>query len=616
MNPIQWLQRLTQPPASGRRFADVFRYARRALALAWTTNRGLTVLLALLTLVTGALPAGVAWVGARIVDAVVVAIGAHRGGGQLVYGPALTYVGMEALLVALLAGAQRGLYTCQSLLRAQLGQRVNVMILEKALTLELVHFEDSEFYDKLTRARREASTRPLSMVMRAFGMVQNGVSLVSYGVILVQFSPLAVAILVLAGLPVFFAEAKFSGDTFRLFRWRSPETRLQMYLETVIAREDHAKEVKLFGLGPMLLERYGKIYDKLYKEDRALTLRRDAWGFMLGLVATFSLYGAYAWIAMTAIRSAITLGQMTMYLALFRQGQSALSSGLSAVGGLYEDNLYLSNLYEYLEQPVPAPRGDVRQGPAPGEGIRFENVSFTYPDSDGPALLNVDLTIRPGESLALVGENGSGKTTLIKLLTRLYRPTSGRILFEGRDLEEWDEATLRERIGVIFQDFARYQLKVGENVGAGDVAHFEERERWTEAASKGLADPFIRDLPAGYDTQLGKWFKDGRELSGGQWQKIALSRAFMRSRADVLVLDEPTAAMDAGAEAEIFEHFRTLTRDRITILISHRFSTVRMADQIVVLEGGAIVERGSHEQLMQLDGRYARLFSLQARGYR
>ncbi len=604
------------PEMTARGFAGVFQYSRRALQLVWTTNRGLTVALAVLTLLGGLLPAAMAWVGALIIDAVVAAIRAYQDSGNAPMRAIFLLVGLEALIVACLSAAQRGISLCQALLRAQLGQRVNVMILEKALTLELAQFEDSEFYDKLTRARREASSRPLSLVNRTFGLAQNLISLVSYGVLLVQFSPWAVAVLLIAGLPAFFAETRFSGQAFRLFRWRSPETRMQLYLETVLAREDNVKEVKLFGLGPLLLERYRDIFRRLYKEDRALAVRRDGWGFALGLIGTATLYGAYGWIAVAAVVSRITLGQMTMYLMLFRQGQSAVSAILSAIGGLYEDNLYLSTLYEYLETPVPESPAAQVQGPKANDGIRFEQVTFTYPGARQPALSGIDLHILPGESLALVGENGSGKTTLIKLLTRLYRPQSGRILLDGLNLDDWQEEALRGRIGVIFQDFARYQFLVGENIGVGDVRYFEDEKRWIEAADKGMATDIVENLPSGYATQLGKWFKDGQELSGGQWQKIALSRAFMRTDADILVLDEPTASMDAAAEAKIFEHFRKLTQNRIAILISHRFSTVRMASQIVVIENGKIIEGGSHQQLMTLDGHYARLFSLQAAGYR
>ena len=604
------------PETQRKRFFGVFRYSRRALGLVWSTNRGLTVSLAFLTLAAGVLPAAMAYIGALIIDAVVAASTAAANGGNSDLGDVYWLIATEALVVAALAGAQRGINLCQSLLRAQLGQRVNVMILEKALTLELAQFEDSEFYDKLTRARREASSRPLSLVNRTFGLAQNLISLVSYGVLLVQFSPWAVLVLILAGLPSFIAETKFSGEAFSLFRWRSPDTRMQIYLESVIAREDNVKEVKLFGLGPLLLQRYRDIFHKLYDADRALAIRRDGWGFVLGLIGTAALYLAYGWIAFATVAGRITLGQMTMYLMLFRQGQSAVAAILSAIGGMYEDNLYLSTLYDYLETPVrKAPPGRTK-GPDAADGIRFEAVSFTYPGAEQPALRDVSLHIRPGESLALVGENGSGKTTLIKLLTRLYLPQKGRILLDGLDLNEWDEQALRQRIGVIFQDFSRYQFMLGENIGVGDVRFFEDEERWRVAAGKGMADAIVEGLPQGYGTQLGKWFKDGQELSGGQWQKIALARAFMRTEADILVLDEPTAAMDAAAEATIFEHFRQLTRQRIAILISHRFSTVRMASQIIVIENGHVIERGSHEQLMALDGHYARLFSLQAAGYR
>jgi len=434
--------------------------------------------------------------------------------------------------------------------------------------------------------------------------------------LLFAFSPWAVVILVAAGLPSFFAEAKFSGDAFRLFRWRSPDTRMQMYLETVIAREDGVKEVKLFQLGPRLLQRYRDIFRKLFVEDRKLTIRRDTWGFLLGLVSTGALYAAYGWIVITTVAGAITLGAMTMYLVLFRQGQSAVAASLTAVSGMYEDNLYLSNLYEYLEQPVPARRGEAVHGPEPGRGLEFENVSFTYAGASEKALSNISLQIQPGESLALVGENGSGKTTLIKLLTRLYDPTEGRILLDGLDLQEWDVEALRQRVGVIFQDFGRYQFSVGENIGAGDVRHIDDKERWQDAATTGLAAPFIEEMPDSYETQLGRWFKGGRELSGGQWQKVALSRAFMRSDADILVLDEPTAAMDASSEAEVFEHFRTASSSKMTILISHRFSTVRAAAQIIVIHKGRILERGTHDSLLAEDGQYAHLFNLQAQGYK
>jgi ATP-binding cassette, subfamily B, bacterial len=593
------------------KFWGTFRYGRRALALCWSTSRPMFVAIATLTVIGGVLPAVAAYTGQLIVDSVVAAIDG-TGEPDVV----LRWVVLEAAVIATIAVVSRILSICQSLLRAQLGHRVNVMILEKALTLDLQHFEDSEFYDKLTRARMEASSRPLGLVMRSFGLVQNGLSLASYAALLIGFSAWAPIVLLVAGVPAFLAETKFSGDAFRMLRRRSPERRKQLYLEHVIATDTYAKEVKLFELGPLLLERYRETHDGLFAEDRRLTLRRGVWGIGLSLLGTGVFYGAYAWIAVAAVAQVITLGRMTMFLAVFKQGQSAVSSILSAVGGMYEDNLYLSNLYEYLEQDVATAPGRAKVGPLPGDGLRFEKVSFSYPGATTPALSEVDFHLQPGRALALVGDNGAGKTTIIKLLARLYDPTEGRVLLDGLDLREWDAHQLRRRIGAIFQDFVRYQLLVGENIGAGDVERFDDGARWSTAAHAGMADSFIEGLPERYDTQLGKWFAGGRELSGGQWQKIALSRAFMREEADVLVLDEPTAAMDAEAEAEAFTRVRELARDKMIVLVSHRFSTVRMADDILVLQDGKIIERGGHEQLLAAGNRYAKLFTLQAEAYR
>ncbi len=597
------------------KFISVFRYSSVAIGIVWDTSAALTVVMAATTLVSGILPAAIASVGGLFVDAVASAFQETGASAQQLRSEALYYVFLEAGLVVLITAAQRINTVCQSILRVLLGNKINVMILEKALTLELAHFEDSEFYDKLVRARREASSRPLSLVIKTFDLFRDSILLVTIGIWLYQFSPYAVLLLGLAGVPAFLAEAKFSGEAFRIHRRRSAERRMQIYLEMVLTREDGVKEVKLLQLGKLFVQRYVDIFKNIYKEDKSLVLRRGFWGYVLGLLASAAFYFAYGWVGFAAIAGTITIGQMTMYIAQFRLGQNAVTSSLTAVNGMYEDNLYLSNLSEYLAHKVPEQTGNKTRGPDPADGIRFENVSFHYPGSENPALHNITLHIHSGESLAIVGENGSGKTTLIKLLTRLYVPTRGNIFLEGLELSAWDIDTLRQKIGVIFQDFSRYQLIVGENIGIGDVKNIHQDEYVAEAARKGMADVFVKDLPAAYKTQLGTWFKDGKELSGGQWQKIALSRAFMRSQADILILDEPTAAIDAKAEAEIFEHFRELTANKISIIISHRFSTVRRADYIIVLDQAEILERGTHKELLHLDGQYATLFKLQAKGY-
>jgi ATP-binding cassette subfamily B protein len=602
-------------PWSGsvKRAAEVGRLTVRALGLVWSTSPRLFLSLTVLTIAGGLLPAAVALVGKQIVDGVILAA---ETGSAVDREAALDKVALEGGLIILLAAMRRGADICDTLMRATLGNTVNVMILRKALELELPDFEDSETYDRMTRARREASRRPLGLVRHSLTLIQNVLSLIGYGAILLAFSPLAVLGLTVAAFPSFIAETRFASHAHALFSWRSADVRMQNYLEVVVAREDHAKEVKLLGIGPRLVDRYDRIFRSIFQKESALVIRRGAWGLLLGAISTLALYGAYGWIAASAIAGSITLGSMTMYLLVFKQGQAALGTSLQAIGGIHEDSLYMADLYTFLEQKVTRPTGRALSGPLPDDGLRFEGVSFTYPGATAPSVEGLDLHVRPGTRLAIVGHNGSGKTTLIKLLTGLYTPTAGRVTWEGRDLREWDPTALRDHLGVIFQDFVKYQLTVGENIGVGDREHLDDEAAQRTAADQGMATPFIDEMPRGFRSQLGKWFKEGRELSIGQWQKIALARAFMRKDSRVVIFDEPTSAMDAEAEAQLFDRVRELTRDQIAILISHRFSTVRSADRIIVLHGGRNVEDGDHASLMALDGRYARLFSLQAEGYR
>ncbi len=612
----------TRAPAPGfaAQLRESARHIRSTLGLVWSSSAPMTVALAAMTVAGGVAPLGVAYAGKRIVDGVV----AHSREATL------RWVLVELAVVVTLALVQRGLGLVRTLLGARLGIDINVTILRKALGLDLQFFEDPDFYDKLTRARREASSRPISLVSESFGLVQSAVTLAGYAALLVRFSGWAVLALALATVPATVAEMRYSKLAFRVRNWRSPESRKVLYLEYVLANDEHAKEVKLFGLGPTLLERYERLSEGFYEEDRRLFVRRAVWTQLLSLVGTAAFYGAYAAMAAMAAAGKLTLGNMTMYVIAFRQGQQAFQSALGGIGSIYEHNLYMSNLWEYLRiaddgetARSSAKRAkDVADGPgrAPlarhgGAGIRFEDVGFRYPGKDAWAVRHVNLDIPPGDSVALVGENGAGKTTLVKLMTRLYEPTEGRIVIDGRDLRDWPAEELRKRYGVLFQDFNQYQLKVRENVGFGSVEHADDEPRVARATERGGATEVVAGLPGGLDAPLGRWFQSGSELSGGQWQKIALARAFMREDADILVLDEPTAALDAEAEHAVFERFRELAEGRTTIVISHRFPTVRMARQIVVLDHGTIVETGTHDELVARGGKYARMFALQAQGY-
>jgi ATP-binding cassette subfamily B protein len=597
-------------------FWDALRNTPEAFRLAWATSRRAALAGVGLTLIAALLPAGQAWVGKLIIDAIVTATeqGMQPSAGLRLVMP---YLALQLSLLLILSVTSQMQSLFERILQSQLTNHVNTLIIRKAIQLDLRFFEDPIFYDALQNARRQADRSALSIVNSTLEMVQQVITLVSLVALLVRFSGWLAIIVFLSAIPAFLSQSQHAERAFRAISRRAPESRLLNYLESLLTSVESVKEVKLFGLGEPLLGRYQELFTRFYQEDRAIAERRTVAGLGWGLLSNLAYYGSYAWIVMRTIARLITLGDMTMFLGIFRQSQSAVRSLLDNLNRVYESNLYLDNLLDYLQlQPLLVTPDHGLNAPTPIRyGIEFRHVSFAYPGSDALALCDINLYIQPGERIALVGLNGAGKTTLIKLLTRLYDPTEGQVLLDGVDLRQYDLSSLHQRFGVIFQDYVRYQFTVRENIGFGQVDAVDDFERIKAAAQHGGAAPLIDSMPQGYETMLGRRWEKGQELSGGEWQKIALARAFMRE-AEVLVLDEPTAALDAQAEYEVFRRFGELMQGRIAVLISHRFSTVRMADRIAVLSEGKLIELGSHDELLERDGSYARLFNLQAAGYR
>jgi ATP-binding cassette subfamily B protein len=612
----RWRQFTTRWSERQSKIVDAARNVRQAFLLVWQAHPPSALGMAICTLVGAFIPVGQVWLGKLIVDAVVAAIN-QQIGAQAGLQAVLPFLVAEFVLLIVQACNNQARNFAEHVLHAQINLSLNSRIIRKALALDLTHFENAEYYDKLENARREADWRSLQIVNGGFYLIQNLITLISYSALLIRFSPLLALILFGATIPAFLAQNRLSELSFRVLSWRAPESRKLNYMEYLLTNYDAVKEIKLFGLGEPFLDRYATLFGKFLREDQAIAQKRSLTALGWGMLTTLSFYGAYAWIVYRAVSSAITLGDMTLYLGVFRGSQGMFQGILGGINNLYENGLFMSNLFTFLAlepqmvqatRPLSVPR-KFRQG------IEFRNVSFKYAGQEQWALHNVNLTIVPGEKIALVGLNGAGKTTLIKLLTRLYDPTEGQILLDGVDLREYDLNEWRRQIGVIFQDFVRYHLSAGENVGLGQVEALEDRPRIVDAARKSGADPVIAGLPDGYETTLGRWFSKGRDLSGGEWQKIALGRAFMRD-CELLVLDEPTAALDAENEMRVFQQFRELIQDKTAVLISHRFSTVRMADRIFVVENGTISEQGAHTELLAAGGTYARLFTLQAESYR
>ena len=590
--------------------------------MVWETEPGYVVGILVLRVARALIPLAVLWVGKLIVDEVVRAIGVAGAGAPAPWLRLAELLALELGIALVGEGLSRLSALLESLLGDLFANRTSVELMRHAATLDLEQFEDAEIYDRLERARRQTVNR-IGLFTLLLATLQDLITLVTLSVALAVYVPWLLVLLVVAVLPSLLGETHFASLGYSLLYSWTPERRQLDYLRYIAASDVSAKELKMFGLSDFLVGRYDRLSREFYEANKALSVRRSLVSSLLAAVGTLGYYAAYAviiYLTVVGHRSpggVFTIGVLTFLAGSFRQSRDLIQRVLLSLSQIFEQSLYLDDLISFLAlEPRIRPTAGARPVPHPiRQGFTFEGVGFRYPGAEHWAVRGLDFTLAPGERLALVGENGAGKTTLVKLLARLYDPTEGRILLDGIDLREYDLESLRRNVGVIFQDFVRYDFLLRENIAVGNIGGLEDEPRIQSAAARSLADTVAARLPGRYGQMLGRRFEGGVDLSGGEWQKVALARAYMRE-AQLLILDEPTAALDARAEYEVFLRFSELTQGRMAVLISHRFSTVRMADRIVVLRGGELVEHGTHEELLALGGLYSELFQLQAAGYR